>query len=348
MGTLGRRVVRTLVQHGRLVTALDIESRRGRPVARTFESMAGVRVVYVDLANTAEVDRLVSDLRPAAVLHLAASIPPGAYARPDVAYSVNVRGTQHLVAAVERSVPDARFVLASSVSVYGSRNGGCELPLLDGTSPLQPRDNYGHHKVQAERSVQRSRLPWTILRLGGIIAPEMVTDINRHAIFLQAIVPLNNRIHTVYVEDAALAFANSLYADVVGSTLLLGGDDTHRLRQSDLNGAMMAIAGLGSGPTIGLRGNPIDDTAWFVTDWMETEATLRILDVKSHTIDATFAACSDQLGKWRRGLEPLGGPARRLLAAASPYRSSLSGGQWADPWGMVRSRYGEAALAPSA
>src|SRR5439155_17280155 len=176
---------------------------------------------------------------------------------------------------------DTRFVLASSLAVFGSRNGAKELGLVGAQTPTNPRDNYGSHKVRAEAIVRASGLDWAILRLGGVIAPDLFARTDRTALFLQGIIPANNRIHSVWVEDAALAFANAVRADCSGRTLMIGGDDSHRLRQDDFNGYMLSMAGMGAPRSYGGRaGNPDDDTAWFITDWMDTAEAVYVLELQ--------------------------------------------------------------------
>ena len=58
------------------------------------------------------------------------------------------------------------------------------------------------------------------------------------------------------MRDVARAFAAATTADAVGETLLIGGDDTHRLIQGDVAPAMAAAMGLVGGLPTGLKGDP--------------------------------------------------------------------------------------------
>ncbi len=79
-------------------------------------------------------------------------------------WDVNVLGTQNLLKAMEQN-PPKRFVLISTVAVYGASTG----VLLNENTPLLATDPYGQSKIQAETDVQawclRNDVICTILRL---------------------------------------------------------------------------------------------------------------------------------------------------------------------------------------
>ncbi len=79
-------------------------------------------------------------------------------------WDVNVLGTQNLLKALEQN-PPKRFVLISTVAVYGASTG----VLLNENTPLLATDPYGQSKIQAETDVQAwcllNDVICTILRL---------------------------------------------------------------------------------------------------------------------------------------------------------------------------------------
>jgi nucleoside-diphosphate-sugar epimerase len=99
-----------------------------------------------------------------------------------------------------------RFVHASSVAVYGARNPHRNDELLTASTPLQPSDLYGAHKVMAEDCVTTSELDWVVLRLGGVLLAEPRWAVDRDLIFFEAVLPSDGRIQTVDVRDVAHAF----------------------------------------------------------------------------------------------------------------------------------------------
>ncbi len=86
------------------------------------EFPAGVETRWADLTDPAQVHRVVSDVSPAVIVHLAAVIPPLVYRDAALARRVNVDATAALVRAAEAQPNPPRFVHASSAAVYGGRN----------------------------------------------------------------------------------------------------------------------------------------------------------------------------------------------------------------------------------
>lgn len=343
-GLLGAQVVRRLAAAGSSVVAVDLKNPATTAVAHELERTGDVRVVYADITDAESIANAMHAANPRAVIHLAAVIPPGAYVRPALAERVNVAGTANVVAALEACTDPGRFVLASSTAVYGSRNGAKDLGLCTAQTPVNPCDAYGAHKVAAEQIVRASSLSWSILRIGGIIASDLVKRTDRDSILMDAIIPSDNRIHSVSVGETAEAFANAADADCLGMTLLIAGDESHMLRQHEFATHMMTIAGMGSRPTMrGRRGNPDDDGAWFLTDWMDTMQARAVLGFRAVPMAECISQFRSELSPLRVLLRPLGLVAPPALALLSPYRGMP--GQWADPWRVIEARYGAAAVA---
>ena len=125
-GFIGSHVAEALVQRGDQVTVLDSFDTFYDPAIkrRTAERLAkqGVGFVEGDLRNLGDVEKAFAAAgQGAGVIHLAAR----AGVRPSIAqpllYSeVNVDGTTNML-EVARKVKAARFIFASSSSVYGGR-----------------------------------------------------------------------------------------------------------------------------------------------------------------------------------------------------------------------------------
>ena len=72
-----------------------------------------------------------------------------------------------------------------------------------------------------------------ILRLAGVMSVDLgAMPLSIDAPFLESALPTDGRIHTVDVRDVAAAFSAATTADVIGEILLIGGDESHLLRQS--------------------------------------------------------------------------------------------------------------------
>ena len=245
---------------------------------------------WVDLTDPNAVVALLDEVQPAAVVvHLAAVIPPLCYSRPGVARAVNVDATRHLIDACATPRTFPRFVQASSVAVHGSRNPHTHADLLGEDTPVAPSDLYGAHKAEAETLVRSSALDWVVLRLGGVLTVDRAAGWDADLAYLGAALPSDGRIQTIDVRDVAAAMAAATTADVVGRTLMIGGDDTHRVRQHELAAVMTAATGLDGGIPEGLPGDPADDGAWFTTDWMDTAPAQEALDFQQHSLPAMVA-----------------------------------------------------------
>jgi D-erythronate 2-dehydrogenase len=336
-GLVGSATVKQLAAAGQHVVATDLDIEANRKKAEKLPPNVTAR--YADLTDPAAVDALVAEVAPAAIVHLAAVIPPVCYMRPAVARKVNVDATGHLLSAAEKQATPPRFVQASSIAVYGARNPHTVSGLLTSDGPVSPADIYGAHKVEAESLVRASELDWTILRLGGVLTVEIAGLMNFDNMYFEQLLPVDNRINTVDVRDVARAFAAAITAPVVGETLLIGGDASHRLLQGDIAPAMAGALGLVGGLPIGLPGNPDSDTDWFATDWMDTTRAQEALGYQHHSWPNLLMETADKTG-WARPLLRLVSPfSREILKRRAPYHGRKE--PYADPWSAVTAKWGD-------
>lgn len=132
-GFLGRRVLAGLLARGDACTAL------GRA------SVDGVKTVRADLTSEFNLscDALDCVVHAAGLAHRVARAPSEA----EQFLRVNLLGTKHLVAALERAsnIP-AQMIFISTVAVYGVESGR----MLDEGTPAEAQDPYGRSKREAE------------------------------------------------------------------------------------------------------------------------------------------------------------------------------------------------------
>jgi nucleoside-diphosphate-sugar epimerase len=340
-GLVGTATVRALARAGHRVVATDLDLPAHRGAAAALQRAGAASVRWADLTSPDEVTALLADVAPAAVIHLAAIIPPRCYARRELARAVNVESVATLLRAAAATPRPPRFVQASSVAVYGPRNPHRGGGLLTADTPLAPADLYGGHKAAAERLVRDSALEWVILRLGGVLTVEQSLGVDPDAIYFEATLPSDGRIQTVDVRDVARAFAAAVTTPHVRETFLIGGDATHRMTQRDIGVAVTAAMGLTGGVPQGLPGDPERDQDWFATDWMDTDRAQEILDFQRHSFPDMLAEIRARAG-WRRPLLRLAAPlARAYLARRAPYRGSVE--PFARPWAAMRDALGDPA-----
>ena len=335
-GLVGSATVKQLAAAGRHVVATDLETEATQKAAAELPS--GVKVRWADLTDPAAVDALLAEVSPAAVIHLAAVIPPLCYAKPALAYKVNVGATANLVKAAEGQAKPPRLVQASSIAVYGPRNPYRITDVLTAQTPVNPYDNYGKHKVEAEAIVRGSSLDWVILRLGGVLTTEPNLGTDPNLIFFEGVLPTDGRLQTVDVRDVAFAFAAATTADALGQTLLIGGDDSHRLRQGDIGQSTSAAMGLVGALPPGRKGDPNDDGGWFATDWMDTAPAQQVLKHQHYSWPEMLTETAEKVGWKRYAFRVIAPLAREYLKRQSPYYGKPAG--YGNPWEAVRNKWG--------
>jgi len=127
-GFVGRWLAPHLGERGDEVTVIDIET---------------------DVADGAAVRRVLDDVRPDAVYHLAALTHVGeSWDDPSQVLRVNVLGTAEILAAARAVSPDTRVLVVSSAEVYGVVRPE-QLPLTE-DAPALPASPYAASKLAAE------------------------------------------------------------------------------------------------------------------------------------------------------------------------------------------------------
>ncbi|MCB1038155.1 MAG: NAD-dependent epimerase/dehydratase family protein, partial [Acidimicrobiales bacterium] len=135
-GFVGRHLTAHLEACGDEVVGVDRHEIPGSPLPG------------VDITDAAAVGRLLDDLRPSAIYHLAGwADVGGSWKAPVEAFRANAEGTLNVLsAAVDAGVE--RVLAVSSADVYGKVEPS-ELPLTE-ESPLRPASPYAASKVAAD------------------------------------------------------------------------------------------------------------------------------------------------------------------------------------------------------
>lgn len=339
-GLVGSATVERLAADGRRVVATDLKTPAYVEAAQRLP--VGVEVRWADLTQPTQVEELFASVQPTAVIHLVGMIAPAIYRNADLGRRVNVDITDAVVTAARRLTAPPRLVHASSVAVFGPRNPHRHPEPAGARTPTVPNEVYGATKLEAEDIVRSSGLDWVILRLGGVVSTNLSSLFTGWDVVLfESALPSDGRIHTVDVRDVAKAFVAAITADAVGEVLLIGGDDTHRLRYDGAARDLMDAVGVAGIMPEGRPGDPDSEVDWFATDWMDTRRAQDALAFQEHSWPDILAEVRATVG-WRRHLlwllRPVG---RAVLARRSAYRGAPGG--YADPWGVVRSRLGDPA-----
>ena len=145
-GYIGSAVAERLLEHGHAVAVLDDLSQGHRAAvpaeAWFFEG---------DLRDRGRLTKVMSAVRPDAVVHLAAEALVGeSVTDPAKFFEVNVTGGLNLLDAM-RTAGVRRLVFSSTAAVYGEPD---ETPIRE-DAPLRPVNAYGASKLAFEQA-----LPW--------------------------------------------------------------------------------------------------------------------------------------------------------------------------------------------
>ena len=116
------------------------------------------RFERADLADRDEVARLMTDLRPSIVWHLAGRTPP---APPDEFYQANTLATVHLLDALRSLGQPVRVILAGSAGELGPVPDA-DLPVGEDW-PCRPVDPYGLSKYLASAAGMAAREPLSVV-----------------------------------------------------------------------------------------------------------------------------------------------------------------------------------------
>lgn len=115
-----------------------------------------------DICDSAAIKRVITEVQPRHVVHLAAIAFVG-HGDLEQMYRVNIVGTRQVLEALSSlGEPPASILVASSANVYGNAREGA----LDEASPPAPANDYGVSKLAMEHvvSIYRPRLPLIITR----------------------------------------------------------------------------------------------------------------------------------------------------------------------------------------
>jgi GDP-4-dehydro-6-deoxy-D-mannose reductase len=167
-GFAGSHLVDRLLASGLEVAAW---SHRG---GRTHATGDRARWRAVDLLERDAVDRAIAELSPDVVYHCAGRAAAGsAWSRLGETLEVNVRGTLHLLGALERHAPNARVVVTSSALVYRHSSQ----PIAE-DADIGPEGPYAVSKFAQDRLAASfaDRLHVVIARPFNHIGPRQTAD----------------------------------------------------------------------------------------------------------------------------------------------------------------------------
>jgi nucleoside-diphosphate-sugar epimerase len=213
-GNFGRMLGRALLDKGHRIRLLDL------PMCDFdfCESWENTSVYKGDILDPAS---MVDAVHGADwVFHLAAILPPASEADRNRTFNINVDGTRNLLEICTETNRKPKVAFASSISVYGDTSNQTE-PIGPEHIP-NPNDIYAGSKVEAEKLLMASGLPWVNLRISAIAIPEFL-DPPEPWPFMP-----NQRIELVVLDDLVTAMVNLVSMDEAGlnQTHIIAGGPT--------------------------------------------------------------------------------------------------------------------------
>ncbi|WP_122666866.1 GDP-mannose 4,6-dehydratase [Pseudomonas viridiflava] len=191
----------------------------------------------VDLADTAALQKLLAEIQPDIVVHLAAVAFVG-HGVADAFYQVNLIGTRNLLEAIDAcgKTPDC-VLIASSANVYGNTSEG----LLNEATAPSPANDYAVSKIAMEymASLWHTRLPIVIARpfnytgVGqdeNFLLPKIVSHFLRKADRIE-LGNLDVWRDFSDVRAVVSAYRGLLEVQPIGQTINVSSGVTHSLRE---------------------------------------------------------------------------------------------------------------------
>ncbi|MGY5877170.1 MAG: NAD(P)-dependent oxidoreductase, partial [Candidatus Thorarchaeota archaeon] len=273
-GNIGESTLLALGKKNHEIRVFDIKSDATVKKCKTLSKQVQFETIWGDITNKESIELAMEGVD--IVIHLAAIIPPGSEANPELSQKVNVGGTETVIEIANGMANKPRIIFASSVSTYGPR--GPQEPPVTADLTQVPTDNYTHHKIKCEQLLKDSGLSWTVLRLAAIPTLELTTDIDT----MLFDTPFNQRIEFGHTRDVGTAFANAVDLDLDKQVFLIGGGKGSQMLWGDFINGLFQVMGMRPMPEEAfIVPKKLED--WYYTDWMDTDESQAVLQYQEHT-----------------------------------------------------------------
>ncbi|MFA5056007.1 MAG: NAD(P)-dependent oxidoreductase [Dehalococcoidia bacterium] len=302
-GNLGTNATSALLEQGHQLRCFDVntvanEKKAGRIVDK-------VEVLWGDIRNSSELVDAVKDTD--VVIHLAFVLPPVTDEQAELAWDINVGGTQRLIEAMKKVSPNSKIIFSSSFTVFG--NTQHLEPPRKVSDPVEATDNYTLHKIECEKLCAGSGLDWCVMRF-SLVPPTSAASITSKMFAF----PFETRTEFLDPRDAGTAMANAVSSkDIWGKILLIGGGKECQICYGDFISGQMEIIGLDALPKEAFG----KDASY--TDWLDTGESQRLLKYQQHTMEDWIKYRIAALGAKRGDIISQRETIRKAILDQSPY-----------------------------
>lgn len=313
-GSIGESTLKAVLMKEYEVRVFDIKNPKNEQKQQKMIKIGNFETIWGDITVPDDIEKAVSGQD--VIIHLAAIIPPSSEKNPELARKVNVEGTKNLIKAAKKQEKASKLIFASSVSIFGPRMN--VPPPREVDEPVVATDNYTSHKIECEKIIKESGLPFTVLRLTAVPPLELDTGMDIDILFKM---PLDQRIEFVHVLDVGTAFCSAITADTIGKTLLIGGGKDCQLYQREFIKKLLESMGIGMFDESAFL-IPEKDEDWFYTDWLDTEESQKLLNYQHHNFDDYLNEFKKKIGFKAHIIRFLRPIIRWNLLKKSPYYKS--------------------------
>lgn len=236
-GFIGKKLIAALAKQGFAVRAA------ARDPGAVIAASEVERVVMPELATPADWSALLDDVSD--VVHLAGIAHAPGVLTDDVYTRINAEAVGELAAQAKGTVE--RFIFMSSVRAQAGL--AADHALTEKDVP-QPTDAYGRAKLEAERLVEKSGVPYTVLRPVVVYGKGVKGNIASLATIAKTPMPLpfgalDNKRSLLALDNLVTAVAHVLETEAAKNETFLVADEAP-ITVADLVGAMRE--GLGKPP----------------------------------------------------------------------------------------------------
>jgi nucleoside-diphosphate-sugar epimerase len=311
-GNIGESTLLALFEKNYDIRCFDLKTERNEKVSNKLSKKGSFEILWGNILDTSSVKAAVADVD--CIIHLAAIIPPLSEAKPDLAKSVNIEGTRNVINAAEESEKKPKYIQASSVSLFGPTMHLKPPRTVD--DPIMATDTYTGTKLECEKMVRASTLPWTILRFAATPPLEINADADIDSTIFD--MPLDQRVEFVHTRDVGQACANAVEADSIGKTFLIGGGPANQMIEKEFLSRMLEGMGMGMLPDSAFK-VATKPEEYFYVDWLDTTESQEVLQYQSRSFEDYIAEMKSQLGMKRYLAKLFSGQAKKRMLKASPY-----------------------------
>jgi len=309
-GNVGQNTLKQLLMREHDVICFDLQNSTNKKTLSKLSKKWQFKTIWGNILDNNDVSKAVEGIDT--IIHLAAIIPPFSEKNPEIARKVNVEGTQNLINAAKMLENKPRFIIASSVSVFGPTMHLEPPRRFD--DPLNPSDHYSRSKVECEKILRECGLPWMILRLGAVSAEKGSLELMSILFDL----PLEQRTEFISSIDCGIAFANAVTLEETEKIYLIGGGEKCQLFAKDFLTRFLDAFGLKLPPENAFK-KPKNKEDWFYIDWLDTKESQEALKFQTETFQQFVDRIKRSHRLRRFGIKIISPLALRILLKKSPY-----------------------------